>query len=115
MNPNDVIPPEMLSRNAHDDMLLFTAFLSVAPKLAGIAVLIRFIFTGFVSHDVVIGNIPWPEIIGGLSIVTMFVGNLSALTQKNMKRFLAYSGIADCVHHRAVQFKSLEKRISYHR
>lgn len=29
MNPNDVIPPEMLSRNAHDDMLLFTAFLSV--------------------------------------------------------------------------------------
>ena len=29
MNPNDVIPPEMLSRNAHNDMLLFTAFLSV--------------------------------------------------------------------------------------
>jgi len=29
MNPNDVIPPEMLSRNAHDDMLLFTAFISV--------------------------------------------------------------------------------------
>ena len=29
MNPNDVIPPEMLSKNAHNDMLLFTAFLSV--------------------------------------------------------------------------------------
>ena len=29
MNPNDVIPPEILSRNAHNDMLLFTAFLSV--------------------------------------------------------------------------------------
>jgi hypothetical protein len=29
MNPNDVIPPEMLSKNSHDDMLLFTAFLSV--------------------------------------------------------------------------------------
>jgi hydrogenase-4 membrane subunit HyfE len=29
MNPNDVIPPEMLSRNSHDNMLLFTAFLSV--------------------------------------------------------------------------------------
>jgi len=28
MNPNDVIPPEMLSRNASNDMLLFTAFLS---------------------------------------------------------------------------------------
>lgn len=29
MNPNDVIPPEMLSRNAHNGMLFFTAFLSV--------------------------------------------------------------------------------------
>lgn len=29
MNPNDVIPPEMLSKNAHNDMLLFTAFLSI--------------------------------------------------------------------------------------
>jgi len=29
MNPNEVIPPEMLSKNAHNDMLLFTAFLSV--------------------------------------------------------------------------------------
>jgi hydrogenase-4 membrane subunit HyfE len=29
MNPNDVIPPEILSRNSHDNMLLFTAFLSV--------------------------------------------------------------------------------------
>jgi hypothetical protein len=29
MNPNDAIPPEMLSKNAHNDMLLFTAFLSV--------------------------------------------------------------------------------------
>jgi len=29
MNPNDVIPPEMLTKNAHNDMLLFTAFLSV--------------------------------------------------------------------------------------
>jgi hypothetical protein len=29
MNPNDIIPTEILTRNAHDDMLLFTAFLSV--------------------------------------------------------------------------------------
>lgn len=29
MNPNDVIPPEMLSKNASNDMLLFTAFLSI--------------------------------------------------------------------------------------
>ena len=29
MNPNDVISPEMLTKNMHNDMLLFTAFLSV--------------------------------------------------------------------------------------
>ena len=29
MNPNDVISPEMLTKNTHNDMLLFTAFLSV--------------------------------------------------------------------------------------
>ncbi len=29
MNPNDAIPPEMLTKNSHNDMLLFTVFLSV--------------------------------------------------------------------------------------
>ncbi len=74
----------------------FTAFLSIAPKLAGIAVLIRFIFTGFVINSQIVGNIPWPEILAIISIITMFIGNLCALTQKNIKRLLAYSGIAHC-------------------
>jgi len=34
MNPNDVIPPEMLSKNASNDMLLFTAFLAVMISIA---------------------------------------------------------------------------------
>jgi len=33
MKPNDVIPPEMLSKNAGNNMLLFTAFLSVIISL----------------------------------------------------------------------------------
>ena len=74
----------------------FTAFLSVAPKLAGMAVLVRFIFTGFVADGRIIAHIPWPEILGLLSVITMSLGNLSALNQKNIKRLLAYSGIAHC-------------------
>ncbi|NOX35175.1 MAG: NADH-quinone oxidoreductase subunit N [Deltaproteobacteria bacterium] len=74
----------------------FTAFLSIAPKLAGIGVLIRFVFTGFVFENQVVANIPWPQILGLLSIITMTLGNLCALTQKNIKRLLAYSGIAHC-------------------
>jgi len=34
MNPNDAIPPEMMSKNASNDMLLFTAFLSVLISFA---------------------------------------------------------------------------------
>ncbi|MCF6246162.1 MAG: NADH-quinone oxidoreductase subunit N [Desulfobacula sp.] len=74
----------------------FIAFLSVAPKLAGIAVLIRFVFTGFVVDNQVVANIPWPQILGLLSVITMTLGNLCALAQKNIKRLLAYSGIAHC-------------------
>ena len=34
MNPNDVIPPEMLSKNAHNDMLLFTSGLAIFISFA---------------------------------------------------------------------------------
>ena len=80
-----------------------TAFLSVGPKAAGFAVLIRFFFTVFVSPEslasgqnalTVLGDLPWPLIIGIISIATMTLGNLSALNQTNVKRLLAYSSIA---------------------
>jgi len=64
-----------------------TAFLSVAPKAAGFAILIRFLFTG-VSNS---SGIPLVVVI---SVVTMTLGNISALRQDNMKRMLAYSSIA---------------------
>ncbi|MEJ2111173.1 MAG: NADH-quinone oxidoreductase subunit N [Acidobacteriota bacterium] len=77
-----------------------TAFLSIAPKAAGFAVLIRFFFMGY------IGSIPAMEISAGtqiiywnallilISVVTMTLGNIAALRQDNMKRMLAYSSIA---------------------
>jgi NADH-quinone oxidoreductase subunit N len=65
------------------------AFLSTAPKAAVFAVLIRVmagIFAGFQPQ--------WSSILLGLAILTMFWGNLAALTQKNLKRMMAYSSIA---------------------
>jgi NADH-quinone oxidoreductase subunit N len=78
-----------------------TAFFSVAPKAAGIAVLIRFLTTviahpGAAYDTEYVQNleIHAPVLIAILSVITMSLGNLSALRQKNIKRMMAYSSIA---------------------
>ncbi|EQB62452.1 MAG: hypothetical protein RBG1_1C00001G0031 [candidate division Zixibacteria bacterium RBG-1] len=67
----------------------FVAFLSVAPKAAGFVVLLRLFWEGFLPAQ----NFWRPQMIL-LSALSMIVGNLLALPQKNIKRLLAYSGIA---------------------
>jgi NADH-quinone oxidoreductase subunit N len=77
-----------------------TAFLSVAPKAAGFAALIRFFFTGLArasadsANWTQFGFIDWHFLILVISIITMTFGNIAALRQENMKRMLAYSSIA---------------------
>jgi NADH-quinone oxidoreductase subunit N len=75
-----------------------TAFLSVAPKAAGFAILVRFFFSGMSHADGnqwgLVGGINWPLVLIGVSVVTMTWGNIAALTQNNLKRMLAYSSIA---------------------
>jgi len=77
-----------------------TAYLSVAPKAAGFAMIIRFfhqVFSdsiGLTSNAIGSTDLPWPEIIGALAVVTMTMGNLVAIQQKSIKRMLAYSSIA---------------------
>jgi NADH-quinone oxidoreductase subunit N len=75
-----------------------TAFLSVAPKAAGIAVLLRFALAGLTTTvDGVMRPFPgldWPFLLAVVSAVTMTFGNLAALRQENVKRMLAYSSIA---------------------
>jgi NADH-quinone oxidoreductase subunit N len=77
----------------------FTAFLSVASNAAGIAIMTRFFFPG-VSRMLPSGDwaftsgVEWPQVLLFLSMITMTVGNLCALNQRNLKRMLAYSGIA---------------------
>lgn len=66
-----------------------TAFLSVGSKAASFAMLIRIFVEGLpaVASD-------WRLLFWVLSIVTMTVGNVAAVTQTNVKRMLAYSSIA---------------------
>jgi NADH-quinone oxidoreductase subunit N len=77
----------------------FTAFLSVASNASGLAIMVRFFFPG-VSRMVAGGDwnfvtgVEWPHVLLFVSMITMTVGNLCALNQNNLKRMLAYSGIA---------------------
>jgi NADH-quinone oxidoreductase subunit N len=65
------------------------AFLSVAPKAAAVAALFRLVFELFQPAGVAVTR--WLLI---LSALTMTVGNLLALRQRDLKRLLAFSGIA---------------------
>jgi NADH-quinone oxidoreductase subunit N len=73
-----------------------TAFLSVGPKAAGFALLIRF-FSGFIPEGLGSGMAsitPWPLLLAVIACATMTLGNFSALGQTNLKRLFAYSSIA---------------------
>jgi len=64
-------------------------FLSTASKAAGFAVLMRLFLIAF--PDVAAS---WSLLLAVLSTLTMTLGNLVAMVQKNIKRLLAYSSIA---------------------
>jgi len=66
-----------------------TAFISVASKAAGFAVLVRVLLAVF--PDV---QSYWGPLLGVVSVFTMTIGNTLALAQRNIKRLLAYSSIA---------------------
>ena len=66
-----------------------TAFLSVSSKTAGFVALLALIFVGFYE----LSNV-WEPLIWVLSALSMTVGNLIALRQKNIVRLMAYSGVA---------------------
>jgi len=66
-----------------------TGYLSVGPKVGAFALIIRLFAEalGPLTMD-------WSIVIMVLSVLTMTLGNLVALTQDNVKRMLAYSSIA---------------------
>ena len=68
-----------------------TAFFSVGPKAVGFAVLIRLfhLYWSDALNSQVVSSSLWV-----IAVLTMVIGNLVALRQRNIKRILAYSSIA---------------------
>jgi len=66
-----------------------TAFLATAPKMAAMALF------GRVVHDA-FGAIPgdWGQIVAALAVVSMFLGAVAAIGQRDIKRLMAYSSIS---------------------
>jgi len=67
------------------------AFISVVPKLAGIAVLTKFTLAINLFGQ---SGYSWQVILAIISILSILIGNLSAIAQNNPKRMLAYSSVA---------------------
>jgi NADH-quinone oxidoreductase subunit N len=68
---------------------ILTAFMSVAPKAAGFAVFGRVLFLALPAL-----HAQWGPILAALALLTMAVGNITAISQQSLKRMLAYSSIA---------------------
>lgn len=66
-----------------------TAFFATAPKVAAMALIAR------VVHDA-FGGIPgdWSQVLAALALISMFLGAVAAIGQKDIKRLMAYSSIA---------------------
>jgi NADH-quinone oxidoreductase subunit N len=67
----------------------FVAWLAVAPKAAGFVAIIRLYVEGFGDS-----NLVWMPTVAAIAGMTIITGNLMAIPQHNIKRLLAYSGIA---------------------
>ena len=68
-----------------------TAFLSVASKAAGFAIILRVFYVAFPVETL---SIEWSAVFAAVAALSMTVGNLVAIAQSNIKRLLAYSTIA---------------------
>tara|TARA_B110000196_G_C21153338_1_gene671301 strand:- start:2905 stop:4380 length:1476 start_codon:yes stop_codon:yes gene_type:complete len=85
-----VVPFHMWTPDAYEGAPLpVTAYMSVAVKSGAFLTFYR-VFSVYLEG----AHHSWSEVLWGLSILTMVGANLIALTQNNIKRLLAYSGIA---------------------
>ncbi len=66
-----------------------TMFFATAPKVAAMALIARLTWDAF-------GAIPgdWGQVLAALAVVSMFLGAVAAIGQKDLKRLMAYSSIA---------------------
>jgi len=67
-----------------------TAFLSVVPKGAALVVLARLVYA--LAPAAITPK--WTTLLAGVAVLSMVIGNLVAIAQRDLKRMIAYSGIA---------------------
>jgi len=85
-----LVPFHMWTPDAYEGApTVVTAFMSAAVKAAAFAAIIRVLLVALPGVQPVLWKVLWV-----LAVLTMTVGNLSALAQDNVKRLLAYSSIA---------------------
>ncbi|MDQ2066656.1 NADH-quinone oxidoreductase subunit NuoN [Xinfangfangia sp. CPCC 101601] len=66
-----------------------TAFFATAPKVAAMFLIARLVHEAF-------GSIPsqWGQVLAALAVISMFLGAVAAIGQRDIKRLMAYSSIA---------------------
>ncbi|MGB0798228.1 MAG: NADH-quinone oxidoreductase subunit NuoN, partial [Planktomarina sp.] len=66
-----------------------TTFFATAPKVAAMGLFARVVYDGF-------GNVisDWQQVVAVLSVLSMFLGAIAAIGQRDIKRLMAYSSIA---------------------
>lgn len=85
-----VVPFHMWTPDVYEGApTVLTAFMSVGPKAAGFAVFGRIMLAVFPEL-----HANWGPVLALLAVLTMLVGNITALVQSSLKRMLAYSAIA---------------------
>jgi NADH-quinone oxidoreductase subunit N len=85
-----LVPFHFWAPDAYDGATAPAAgIISVVPKVAAFAGLLRLLLEGFPGSEA-----HWPPILASLAVASMTFGNLGALRQNHLKRLLAYSSIA---------------------
>jgi NADH-quinone oxidoreductase subunit N len=64
-------------------------FMAAAAKVGGFAALMRILVTAFADYAD-----DWAVVVGGIAVLSMLVGSVLALVQEDLRRLLAYSGVA---------------------
>jgi NADH-quinone oxidoreductase subunit N len=91
-----IVPFHLWAPDAYQGAPLpIAALFSTAPKLAGLALLLRFL-SHFMESGLIFAGLrfDWQLILGALAIASMLIGNLAAVWQQDVRRLLAYSSIA---------------------
>ena len=89
------VPFQMWAPDVYEGSPLpVTAFLSVASKAAGFAVILRVFNIAFANQEFPQMSTDWSLIWGGLAVLSMTIGNIVAIRQTKIIRLMAYSSVA---------------------